>query len=212
MRVQWLLGIVYGETFLVWISTRKWKLPKSHLHVLLDYKEIDLREVSFCELPGSAEAVWPLQSGSHLSLKTYLLIGLSGKQSAYQCRRRGFDPWVRKIVWRRKWQPILVFLPGKSHGQRSLAGYSPWGSKESDMIERLNDNNKSPFLSPLPHSAPCCSQTELLACMPRALGTSKSPCFAYAYPWPSHSSCLLCLVQILQPPNTPWYFMSYEKP
>ena len=36
-------------------------------------------------------------------------------------------PWVRKILWRRKWQPILVFLPGKSHGQRSLAGYSPWG-------------------------------------------------------------------------------------
>ena len=44
-----------------------------------------------------------------------------------------FDPWVRKIPWRRKWQPTPVFLPGKSHGQKSLASYSPWVSKESDM-------------------------------------------------------------------------------
>ena len=55
---------------------------------------------------------------------------LSGKEPICQCRRRGFDPWVGKIPWRRKWQPTPVFLPGKSHGQRSLAGYSPWGSKE----------------------------------------------------------------------------------
>ena len=48
-----------------------------------------------------------------------------------------FDPWVRKIPWRRTWQPIPVFLPGESHGQRSLEGYSPWGRKESDMTERL---------------------------------------------------------------------------
>ena len=41
--------------------------------------------------------------------------------------RHEFDPWVRKIPWRRKWQPTPVFLPGKSHGQRSLGGYSPWG-------------------------------------------------------------------------------------
>ena len=48
-----------------------------------------------------------------------------------------FDPWVGKIPWRRKWQPIPVFLPGKSHEQRSLVGYSPWSRKESDMTERL---------------------------------------------------------------------------
>ena len=40
--------------------------------------------------------------------------------------------------WRRKWQPTPVFLPGESHGQRSLVGYSPWGRKESDTIERLH--------------------------------------------------------------------------
>ena len=47
----------------------------------------------------------------------------------------GFDPWVGKILWRRKWQPTPVFLPGKSHGQRSMVGCSPWGRKESDMTE-----------------------------------------------------------------------------
>ena len=49
--------------------------------------------------------------------------------------RRGFNPWVGKVPWRRAWQPTPVFLPGESHGQRSLVGYSPWGRKESDMIE-----------------------------------------------------------------------------
>ena len=48
-----------------------------------------------------------------------------------------FDPWVRKIPWRRKWQPTPVFLLGKSHGQKSLAGYTPWSHKESDMTEQL---------------------------------------------------------------------------
>ena len=54
--------------------------------------------------------------------------GASGKEPACQCRRlkrRGFDPWVRKIPWRRAWQLALVFLLGESHGQRSLVGYSP---------------------------------------------------------------------------------------
>ena len=47
----------------------------------------------------------------------------------------GFDPWVGKIHWKRKWQPTPVLLPGKSRGQRSLVGYSPWGRKESDATE-----------------------------------------------------------------------------
>ena len=58
--------------------------------------------------------------------------GASGKESACQCRRykrQRFYPWVRKIPWSRKWHPTPVFLPGKFHQQRSLAGYSPWGHK-----------------------------------------------------------------------------------
>ena len=49
------------------------------------------------------------------------------------CRRLKFDPWVVKIPWRREWLPTPVFLPGESHGQRSLMGYSPWSRKELDM-------------------------------------------------------------------------------
>ena len=55
-----------------------------------------------------------------------------------QGRRSGFNPWVGKIPWRRKWQPIPVLLPGKSHGQRILIGPSSWGLKELDMTERLH--------------------------------------------------------------------------
>ena len=51
--------------------------------------------------------------------------------------RPRFDPWVGKIPWRREWQPTQVFLPREFHGQRSLAGYSPWGHKESDATEWL---------------------------------------------------------------------------
>ena len=49
-----------------------------------------------------------------------------------------FDLWVRKIPWRKEWQPTPVFLPGECHGQRSLAGYSPWGLKESNMTWSLS--------------------------------------------------------------------------
>ena len=67
----------------------------------------------------------------------------SSKESAWKkkiiiclkCRRPRFDPWVRKIPWRSTWQPTLVLLPRDSHGQRSLAGYSPLGFAESDTTE-----------------------------------------------------------------------------
>ena len=53
-------------------------------------------------------------------------------------RRCGFDPWVRKIPWRRKWQPTPVFLPGKSQGQKSQVDYNPRGHKESNRTEDLS--------------------------------------------------------------------------
>ena len=64
--------------------------------------------------------------------------GASGKEPICQCRkckRLGFDPWIRKIPRRRAQQPTPAFLPGKSHGQRSLVGYSPQGHKELDTIK-----------------------------------------------------------------------------
>ena len=63
---------------------------------------------------------------------------LSGKESTCQCRRHGFNPWVGKILWSRKSQSTPVFWPGKSHWQRCLVGYSPWGYKESDMTDQLS--------------------------------------------------------------------------
>ena len=64
--------------------------------------------------------------------------GARGKEHACQCGRRKrlwFDPWIRKIPWKRAWQPTLVFLPRASLGQRSLVGYIPKGCKESDTTE-----------------------------------------------------------------------------
>ena len=57
--------------------------------------------------------------------------------------RLRFNPWVRKILWRRKWQPTPVFLPGKCHGQRSLAGYSPWGHKDPNTTQQLESSSGS---------------------------------------------------------------------
>ena len=59
--------------------------------------------------------------------------GASGKEML----EMGFDPWVGKIPWRRAWQPTPVFLPGETHGQRSLARYSPWDCEEPDMTEAI---------------------------------------------------------------------------
>ena len=71
---------------------------------------------------------------------------LSKSRIHMQCRRhksREFKPGVTQVPWRRKWQPTPVFLPGKSHGEGSLEGHSPWGHEELDMTEQLNtqDNN-----------------------------------------------------------------------
>ena len=62
----------------------------------------------------------------------------ASKESACNAGRRRFDSWVRKSSWRRKWQSTPVFLPEKSHGQRSLAGYSPKSRKESDSTENTH--------------------------------------------------------------------------
>ena len=66
---------------------------------------------------------------SKASLRAALPRWLSGKESACRYKRHGLDPWLGKIPWRRTWQPTPVFLPGKSHGQGSLAGYSSRGSQ-----------------------------------------------------------------------------------
>ena len=73
-------------------------------------------------------------------------IETSSREFTSQCRTHGFDPWVRKIPQRRKWQLTPAFLPRKSHGQRRLVGYNPWGCKKSDTTQRLNNKKRLPSL------------------------------------------------------------------
>ena len=98
-----------------------------------------------------ASSGWPLGDASNAPRLSYMASwspcwalhlafpgGACGKELACQfrrCRRPRFDPWVGKIPWYRAWQPSPVFLPGESHGQRSLARYGPQSHKESDVTE-----------------------------------------------------------------------------
>ena len=75
----------------------------------------------------------PIHCASQVALMVKNLSANAG-----DCKRREFDPWVGKIPWRRKWQSIAVFFPGKFHDQRSLVGYSPWDCKECDTAEHLS--------------------------------------------------------------------------
>ena len=79
----------------------------------------------------------------HFYLYYYIPGGASGKEHTCQsrrCKRCGFNPWVRKIPWRRAWQPTPVLLPGEFHGQRSLVGYSSWDHRVN-MTEQLTFNS-----------------------------------------------------------------------
>ena len=80
----------------------------------------------------------PLEKGkaTHSSILG-LPLWLSWYRIHLQCRSPGFDPWVGKIPWRREWLPTAILLPGKSHGQQSLVGYSPRGHKNILIIQLL---------------------------------------------------------------------------
>ena len=78
-------------------------------------------------------------------------------------RRHRFDPWVEKIPWRRKWQPTPVFLPGKSHGHKSLAGYSPWGCRVRHNWACTQCNEKQALLG-LQGQSPHLFITSLASC------------------------------------------------
>ena len=107
---------------------------------------LQARILEWVDFPFSRDSTQP-RDGTHVSNKagrfftnwaTGFPSGSDGKASAHNVGRPGFHPWVGKIPWGRKWQPTPVPLPGKSHRQRSLIGYSPWGRKESDTTEWLH--------------------------------------------------------------------------
>ena len=110
-------------------------------------------ESPWTEKPGMPIVHGVSESGTTEQLSTASeLLGFpgcaSGKEPACQCRRCRFNPWVRKIPWRRAWQLTPVFLPGESCGQRSLAGYSPYGPTEWDTIEEIACALLSPYYRP----------------------------------------------------------------
>ena len=92
---------------------------------------------------GEAAAVWGLEDSNILCLLIWQnfpggSVEKNPPATAGDARGIEFDPWAGKILWRRKWQLTQVFLPGKFCGQRSLAGYSPWGFKDLDMRARTH--------------------------------------------------------------------------
>ena len=117
--------------------------------------------------------------------------------SAGDARDCRFDPWVGKIPWNRKWQPALILLPGKSHGQRSLAVYSPWGHKESNTIEQLRTHN---------YSIPPCGWIAgyQIQCLPHREGNSQIsfPNLSFLRLLPFQFMVLSGSVQ--RPRNHPW--------
>ena len=98
------------------------------------------------DLKHDALAIWKILVHKIMQLFQMLIWGPSWVAqlvknllaNAGDTRDRRFNPWVRKIPWRRKWQLAPVCLPGKFHGPRSLVGHSPWGCNESDMTEHTN--------------------------------------------------------------------------
>ena len=96
------------------------------------------REAWCAAVHGVTKSWTGLSDSAELTIRKGFPGGASGKEPACQCRRYKrcwLDPWIRKIPWKRAWQPPSVFMPGESHRQRSLVGYRPWGHKESDMTE-----------------------------------------------------------------------------
>ena len=110
--------------------------------------------IGWTDAEGEAPIFWPPDAKSWLIRQDLdsFLGGASGKEPACQCRRHkrcGFNPWVGKIPWKRAWQPTPVFLPGESHGQRSLAGYSPriakswtWLSDWAPMLVKIEGRRR----------------------------------------------------------------------
>ena len=115
-------------------------LPGSSIHGTLQARILVRVAISFSRgssqtrvsrIAGRRFTLWApmeVQICGEVAHKCFLPGGASCKEPTCQCRdRHGLYPWVRKIPWRRKWQPTPVLLPGESHGWRSLVGYSPWG-------------------------------------------------------------------------------------
>ena len=105
--------------FCTWTISTKWLVSSGHIAMLKNIQVLLERKREKLMLVGSKGFPWRLR----------------WERICLQCRKCGFDSWVGQIPWRRAWQPSRVFLPGKSRGQRSLAGCGPWDCKELNTPE-----------------------------------------------------------------------------
>ena len=126
-RTKWCNGKILTKSYII--------SPKKQGKILFDFNVLYIHIRVY--------SIYTYKFYYILYMCTYIHIldfpgGSDGKSVCLQCRRPRFDPWVRKMPWRRKWQPTPVLLPGKSHGRRSLVGYSQWCRKELGMTERLH--------------------------------------------------------------------------
>ena len=122
----------------VWELVQVWGLDSGLLFYLVSWSTSCWFILDLCWLYIKQYSWWPLiHPSSRVMLYESSPWRLRWSRTHLQCRRPKFDPWIGKIPWRRRWKSTPVFLPEKSHGQRSLAGYSPWGHKESDTTEWL---------------------------------------------------------------------------
>ena len=106
---------------------------------------------------------WTEESGGLQSMGSTFEFRLSGKEFFCQCRRWAFDPRVRQAPWTKNWQPTPIFLPGKSCGQRSRMGYSPWGHKRvrHDLSTKKPQQQKATLTLLLPDDLDLCLQKSL---------------------------------------------------
>ena len=138
-KKQWsLLGDLGTTEEQVWTRHLEW------INVLLQ----DLNHVYFSVFSVICDILYLFLLKHILIIKIYVNLGnflwvlyfgfpwwLRQERIHLQCKRLRFDPWVRKIPWRKEWLPTPVFLPGEFHEQGSLVGYCPWGHRELDMTE-----------------------------------------------------------------------------
>ena len=119
-------------------SCSQWRRQRQPTPVFLPGESQGRQSPVGCRLWGRTES-----DTTEATEQQQLLWLLSGKEYICQFRRRRFDPWSVKIPRRTKWQPTAVFLPGKSHGQRSLVGHSPWDGKRvgHNLVPKQQQNN-----------------------------------------------------------------------
>ena len=125
----------------LWIQCNHYQTAKDFFHRKQNKHESDCCSNTVERNPEKEEQSWKYYASWFQAILWSYPKWCSGKEPAYQgrrCKRHVFNPWVEKMPWRRRWLPTPVFLPGKSHGQRSLVGYGPWGHKHDWPTEHIH--------------------------------------------------------------------------